>query len=1127
MNSSFLRRIVAVWGSVATVLIASHLAAGPIPEPITPSGLQLEIEDFVRIPNSHGGGSVPRMNFLTHAGDGSGRLFVCDERGEIWILQDGAVLPTPFLDVSVARAGSFRLGGAVSGLGLRSMAFHPGYSNAFSSGFGKVYISHIEFSTAGTPNLGPTTLGEFDPDPDPGGCPDIHGVVGEWSVDPANANRLLPGSYREILRMLHPCWDHSVKMVGFNPLATPGDSDYELLYVAVGDAGSQNEGSGQDLKTPLGSILRINPLATESSPYSVPPDNPFVSDPNALDELYAIGFRNPHRFTFTEGNGGQTRMILSDIGHSNVEEVNEIEARGNYGWRVREGTFVNTAGAISPLPPDDAQFGFVYPVAQYDHDEGRAIVGGFVYQGMRAPHLVGQYIFGDFNNGRFFHVHVDDLVPGTQAVIHELTIVFFDGVDCTATTFLSVVNSSRADSRFGLGEDGELYILNKRDGLIYRLAGSCEPVPVPPKPPKGTIDVLPVGDGSIVIDGSAADWPLEQFDTLAQQPLFPDGQNAESTDAAGDHIVFDVDRVGFFNSTAGNAFIDGANDMGSGIYMTYDANNLYLLEVRVDESIVRNLDAGGCGNWQNDGFEIFLDPLNDTNDCITDFSFPNVDTATPNVDDVQMTFAVNENFGVDAGNPDSIGGRQQYERGGLAATHSCASATSLYQARLDSLGIPTEQATTYADMRDAVPQTVLDEIMGFPVVTALSGYVFELLVPFGSIAPGFDPTLNNTMGFELFWRDKDGAENVHWAAQAQSTEVPCTNPGASLFHGGNWSDIVFSGLGDPIRGGRMYDNWWAVGGVAAPEGEHPLYPEIGEQAGSATFRCKECHGWDYKGADGAYATGPHFTGIPGLSGSTMTVSQKIAVIKKPPGDGTQGTAVNGHGFGALGLSDDEIRDLAAFLQEQLIDTDGFIDEGATFFQGDPLQGQVNYSSGGCVFCHGSDGTSINFGTPEEPEWVGTIAVANPWKLIHKIRLGQPGTAMPSWLQGGGLNQGAADIGRYLQEGDFPTGRAWQLAGDCNQDGGIDLSDGVAFLQWFFLGIPLPVAPGSELCLTDPAGATAVGLRIMDWNGDVALDLSDGTGLLTWFFGGTAEHVLGQGCVLVQSPDCVSTCVDNP
>ena len=100
-------------------------------------------------------------------------------------------------------------------------------------------------------------------------------------------------------------------------------------------------------------------------------------------------------------------------------------------------------------------------------------------------------------------------------------------------------------------------------------------------------------------------------------------------------------------------------------------------------------------------------------------------------------------------------------------------------------------------------------------------------------------------------------------------------------------------------------------------------------------------------------------------------------------------------------------------------------------------------------------------------------------------------------------------------------------GDCNQDGGVDLSDGIAFLQWFFQGVQLSAPAGSELCLIDPVNATAVGTQSMDWNGDAALDLSDETGLLTWFFGGAAEHVLGQDCILVDSPDCLGTCADGP
>lgn len=214
---------------------------------------------------------------------------------------------------------------------------------------------------------------------------------------------------------------------------------------------------------------------------------------------------------------------------------------------------------------------------------------------------------------------------------------------------------------------------------------------------------------------------------------------------------------------------------------------------------------------------------------------------------------------------------------------------------------------------------------------------------------------------------------------------------------------------DPVRGGLLWDRWWRVNGAPTPTGTHPLYPPGGPQSGSTTFRCKECHGWDYKGADGAYGEpgNSHYTGIAGVFGTTLTTSELVDIIKT--------TAVpNGHGFGAYGLTDADIDDLVAFIETAMIDTDLYID-GDGEFVGDPDQGRVNYEViGSCAACHGEEGTAINFGSPADPEWVGTIAVANPWELLHKIRFGNPGTSMPSWVAGGGTDQGAADIGAYAQ-----------------------------------------------------------------------------------------------------------------
>lgn len=144
-----------------------------------------------------------------------------------------------------------------------------------------------------------------------------------------------------------------------------------------------------------------------------------------------------------------------------------------------------------------------------------------------------------------------------------------------------------------------------------------------------------------------------------------------------------------------------------------------------------------------------------------------------------------------------------------------------------------------------------------------------------------------------------------------------------------------------------------------------------------------------------------------MLGTTLTTSELEDIIATT-------SVPNGHGFAAYGLGDADIDDLVAFIETAMIDTDLYID-GDGEFLGDPAQGRVGYEVvGNCAACHGEEGTAINFGTPAEPEWVGTIAVDDPWELLHKIRFGNPGSSMPSWLVGGGTDQGAADIGAYAQ-----------------------------------------------------------------------------------------------------------------
>ena len=202
------------------------------------------------------------------------------------------------------------------------------------------------------------------------------------------------------------------------------------------------------------------------------------------------------------------------------------------------------------------------------------------------------------------------------------------------------------------------------------------------------------------------------------------------------------------------------------------------------------------------------------------------------------------------------------------------------------------------------------------------------------------------------------------------------------------------------KGGLLYDKWYEQLGVDAPKKTHPLYPAAGKKKGSTTWRCKECHGWDYKGSHGAYRKGSHFTGITGIRDMThSSLDEIIAILKDKK-----------HGYGGL-IPDDGLRNLAHFVAHGQIDMDKFIDRGSKRALGDPKRGERIFQTT-CVRCHGTDGKEINFKTPEKPEYVGTVANANPWETLHKIRNGQPGVQMISMAAFD--DQTHADILAYTQ-----------------------------------------------------------------------------------------------------------------
>jgi thiosulfate dehydrogenase len=217
---------------------------------------------------------------------------------------------------------------------------------------------------------------------------------------------------------------------------------------------------------------------------------------------------------------------------------------------------------------------------------------------------------------------------------------------------------------------------------------------------------------------------------------------------------------------------------------------------------------------------------------------------------------------------------------------------------------------------------------------------------------------------------------------------------------------------DATRGGALYDEYWEVAGVAAaePTEDHPLWatrPDMtsNPRSGAETWRCKECHGWDYKGVNGAYGGGDHRTGIAGVFGTSLSPQATFDTIK------------DGHGYGAAGLTDADIWDLARFVLDGQVDTDNLID-GNGAFVGTEGDGQPTYDNT-CMACHGADGLGRPPGSDVDYEdSVGEIANDNPWKFQHIVRFGDPGTTMPP--QHGMLTVSElADLGAYAQT--LPTG----------------------------------------------------------------------------------------------------------
>jgi glucose/arabinose dehydrogenase len=428
------------------------VAGLPIAERIEPSPVRVELQTVAS------GLAAPGL--LVPDPASTTRLYVVDQAGLVRVVEQGQLQEAPLLDVGSLMVP---LRANYDERGLLGLAFHPGYDDPSSVGHRRFYTYTSE------PVQGPA---DFTVTLPPGGTMNHQSVIREWLWDGAD-EPVNPSLSREVLRIDQPQSNHNGGHLEFGPDG--------YLYIALGDGGGANDtaaghgtqGNGQDINTILGSLARIDPLdpvLTPDSPdpvsangaYRVPADNPFVGA-EGVDEIYAYGLRNPYRFSFDARSGA---LIVSDVGQNFVEEINIVRKGRNYGWNVKEGTFQfdPQTGNVG-LPLEDPRF--ADPVAQYDHDDGICVIGGYTYYGTQVPALWGHYVFGDFSRrfsvpeGRLF---VADLFTGQ---IEELLIG-------PAGQSLGLFVKG-----FGQDHEGEVYVLASTalgpvgdTGVVLKIAAS-------------------------------------------------------------------------------------------------------------------------------------------------------------------------------------------------------------------------------------------------------------------------------------------------------------------------------------------------------------------------------------------------------------------------------------------------------------------------------------------------------------------------------------------------------------------------------------------------------------------------------------------------------------------------------
>lgn len=473
------------------------------------SGLQ--VREWATLPAN----AVPQQ-FVAH-GD---YLYLVLSEGQIQQYDlSGSPQSSVFLDVAALRSGFFDFStGWGPSRGVRGFAFHPDYESN-----GLVYTMHKELQADTAPDYGfEEYAAEY--------------VLAEWDMGSA-----VEPSYREVFRVRFRDTVHCGQQIGFNPHAQVGEDDYGLLFCGFGDNGSKGfdgvrvattriadaSNVAQDFSRIYASVIRVDPLSpgalsdpallemnrkrSDNGKFMIPLDNPFVGVDGVREEIYAKGFRNPLSMTFSPSGD----PVVGDIGGHNLEEINVVKAGGNYGWPLREGSFIGTHAsqddgsflwrdesmkrvpmgtdedpAVSYYVRDEDESnlrtelvamtgenhdGFSYPVFQYSHEGNHhenttsAIMGGDYYEGFWAEELRGLYLFGNISTDQLFAASVGGL-SGDQPVNMVYQVPIFDALG-GETSLSAIVGDARVNMRFGKDSKGNLYLASKTNRKVYRFFG--------------------------------------------------------------------------------------------------------------------------------------------------------------------------------------------------------------------------------------------------------------------------------------------------------------------------------------------------------------------------------------------------------------------------------------------------------------------------------------------------------------------------------------------------------------------------------------------------------------------------------------------------------------------------------